>query len=143
VPQGPEKPNKCCSFRQDLRGALDIVVGTGCRPSQIQWLNTLLIFVPLGLIAEPMGLSATGIFVLNFLAIVPLAAILGEATEELAKHVGDTLGGLLNATWATATHPSLPIATAGSSADGCLLHGAHGITSGVCPAAAGLATLSR
>ncbi|ETW08394.1 calcium/proton exchanger [Aphanomyces invadans] len=42
------------------------------------------------------------IFVLNFLAMVPLANILGEATEALAEHCGDTIGGLVNATFGNA-----------------------------------------
>jgi len=39
------------------------------------------------------------VFVVNFLAIIPLAAILSFSTEELALRVGETLGGLLNATF--------------------------------------------
>jgi Ca2+:H+ antiporter len=36
------------------------------------------------------------------LAIIPLAGLLSYATEELAEHVGDTIGGLLNATFGNA-----------------------------------------
>ena len=39
------------------------------------------------------------IFVVNFIAIVPLAAILSHATKEIALRVGKTLSGLLNATF--------------------------------------------
>jgi len=38
-------------------------------------------------------------FVINFLAIIPLAGILSYATEEIALRVGETLGGLLNASF--------------------------------------------
>ncbi|CAL1157742.1 unnamed protein product [Cladocopium goreaui] len=38
-------------------------------------------------------------FSLNFLAILPMAKILGSITEELADSVGETLGGLLNASF--------------------------------------------
>ena len=41
-------------------------------------------------------------FVLNFLAIVPLAGLLAFATEELAAKLGQTIGGLLNATFGNA-----------------------------------------
>lgn len=41
-------------------------------------------------------------FSLNFLAIIPLAGILSFVTEELAVHLGETLGGLLNATFGNA-----------------------------------------
>lgn len=46
--------------------------------------------------------SPTVIFVCSFFAIVPLAALLGFATEELALRVGDAFGGLLNATFGNA-----------------------------------------
>ncbi|CAG8819157.1 41525_t:CDS:2, partial [Gigaspora margarita] len=39
---------------------------------------------------------------MNFAAIIPLARLLGFATEELAESVGETLGGLLNATFGNA-----------------------------------------
>jgi len=39
------------------------------------------------------------VFVINFLAIIPLAGILSYATEEIALRVGETLGGLLNASF--------------------------------------------
>lgn len=64
--------------------------------------NALLIFVPLGLIWGVYELSFTWTFILNFFAIIPLAAILAFATEELAEKVGSTVGGLLNATFGNA-----------------------------------------
>merc|ERR1719262_1830381 len=42
------------------------------------------------------------VFSTNFMAIVPLAAILGAATESLAIHTGQMVGGLLNATFGNA-----------------------------------------
>jgi Ca2+:H+ antiporter len=36
------------------------------------------------------------------MAILPLAALLSFATEELAKSVGQTVGGLINATFGNA-----------------------------------------
>ena len=44
-------------------------------------------------------ITPVGIFVINFIAIIPLAALLSYATEEIALRVGETLGGLLNATF--------------------------------------------
>jgi Ca2+:H+ antiporter len=64
--------------------------------------NFLLVFVPLGIIAGAMGWSPIAIFVLNFFAIVPLASLLSFATEELSVKLGETLGGLLNATFGNA-----------------------------------------
>lgn len=45
----------------------------------------------------------TLIFLSACLGIIPLAAILGRATEGLAEHVGETAGGILNATFGNAT----------------------------------------
>lgn len=70
------------------------------------WINVLLVMVPVG-IALNYALPKThpnqiAIFVINFIAIVPLAAMLSYATEELAMYIGETLGGLLNATFGNA-----------------------------------------
>lgn len=42
--------------------------------------------------------STTGTFVFSGLAIVPLAGVLGRATEELSVHTGPRVGALVNAT---------------------------------------------
>jgi len=65
-------------------------------------LNVLLICVPLSLASSSLGWGDVATFSLSFLAIVPLAKLLGEATEQLACSVGQTLGGLLNATFGNA-----------------------------------------
>ena len=61
-------------------------------------LYVLLIFVPLAIIVELLHASPVVVFVLSALGVVPLAGLIGEATEELAAHTGPRLGGLLNAT---------------------------------------------
>lgn len=66
------------------------------------YVNLLLVFVPLGIVSGAVGWNPTSVFVLNFLAIVPLASLLSFATEELAATLGETLGGLLNATFGNA-----------------------------------------
>ena len=58
----------------------------------------MLIFVPIAVAAELLGWGATPIFILSALAIIPLAKLIGDATEELAIHTGPRIGGLLNAT---------------------------------------------
>lgn len=60
--------------------------------------NYLLVFVPIGILAGVLEWNSTAVFWINFCAIVPLASILAFATEELSEHVGETIGGLLNAT---------------------------------------------
>ncbi|PWO00466.1 putative VCX1-vacuolar Ca++/H+ exchanger [Tilletiopsis washingtonensis] len=66
------------------------------------WLNLLLVFVPLGFAAEHLHWGTAAIFGINFLAIVPLAKLLGDATEQVSLKLGQTLGGLLNATFGNA-----------------------------------------
>ena len=66
------------------------------------YVNVLLVFVPLGIIAGATGWNPTAVFVLNFFAIIPLASLLSFATEELSVKLGQTLGGLLNATFGNA-----------------------------------------
>ncbi|KAF8752849.1 Sodium/calcium exchanger protein [Rhizoctonia solani] len=66
------------------------------------YLNILLVFVPVSWACHFTGQQPTIIFIFSFLAIIPLAALLGFATEELALRVGQTLGGLLNATFGNA-----------------------------------------
>jgi Ca2+:H+ antiporter len=66
------------------------------------YVNVLLVFVPLGIIAGALHWNPTVVFVLNFLAIVPLASLLSFATEELAHKLGETIGGLMNATFGNA-----------------------------------------
>ena len=69
----------------------------------LNYCNVLLPIVPVALIIGALNIHPLATFILNFLAIVPLASLLSDATEELAEHVGHTLGGLLNATFGNAT----------------------------------------
>lgn len=66
------------------------------------YLNILLIFVPLGLLSGKLEWNESSVFILNFIAIVPLAKLLGFATEEIALKTNQTIGGLLNATFGNA-----------------------------------------
>ena len=54
-------------------------------------------------IGEFMHFSPTLMFILSALAIVPLAGLMGEATEEISFYTGPKLGGFLNATFGNAT----------------------------------------
>ncbi|KAK2035860.1 calcium/proton exchanger [Colletotrichum somersetense] len=66
------------------------------------YVNVLLVMVPLGIIAGKLHWSPTGVFIINFLAIIPLAAVLSFATEQISMKLGEALGGLLNATFGNA-----------------------------------------
>ena len=58
----------------------------------------LLIFLPVAVLAELLHWPPLVIFGASALAVVPLAGLLGEATEVLADKIGPRFGGLLNAT---------------------------------------------
>eukprot|EP00878_Enallax_costatus_P033613 GHUV01037148.1.p1 GENE.GHUV01037148.1~~GHUV01037148.1.p1 ORF type:complete len:357 (+),score=74.62 GHUV01037148.1:890-1960(+) len=73
-------------------------------------LNVLMLCVPLGIAAYLAHWGATATFVLNFLALIPLALLLGDVTEDLAVRFGDTVGGLLNATFGNVVEMILSIA---------------------------------
>jgi Ca2+:H+ antiporter len=60
-------------------------------------LDWLLVFIPISLAARAIGLQAP-VFITSALAIVPLAGLIGRATEQAAIRVGPRRGGLLNAT---------------------------------------------
>lgn len=65
-------------------------------------LNLLLVFAPLGVFANYAHWSPASVFILNSLALVPLSALLGDFTEEVAVHTNQTVGGLINATFGNA-----------------------------------------
>ncbi|HEY9089950.1 MAG TPA: calcium/proton exchanger [Anaerolineaceae bacterium] len=61
-------------------------------------LSYMLLFIPAALIAEWVGWSPLLVFIFSALAVVPLAGMIGTATEALAAYTGPRVGGLLNAT---------------------------------------------
>lgn len=67
--------------------------------NKLYWLLAL---VPLALVLEWSHADPLLIFITSALAIIPLAGLMGEATEKLAHHVGAGLGGLLNASFGNA-----------------------------------------
>ena len=63
------------------------------------WLLLLLVFVPVALVLEyVVEAGGVTIFIASALAIIPLAGLMGRATERLAERLGEGIGGLLNAT---------------------------------------------
>ncbi|HEY2326693.1 MAG TPA: calcium/proton exchanger [Gaiellaceae bacterium] len=74
---------------------------------RILW--TTLALAPAALIAHyAFHAGATASFVLSAIALVPLAWLIGEATDHAAQHTGHGVGGLLNASFGNA--PELIIA---------------------------------
>lgn len=72
-------------------------------------MNWLLLFIPLTVALEHVAhVSAPVVFFMAAVAIIPIAAQIVGATEQLAHRTGDAIGGLLNATFGNA--PELIIA---------------------------------
>jgi Ca2+:H+ antiporter len=61
-------------------------------------LAVLLLFMPLTLAAQLLHWAPLAVFILACIAIIPMAAYIGESTESLAHFTGPRIGGLLNAT---------------------------------------------
>jgi len=58
----------------------------------------MLVLQPVAVILYILKFSAPVVFIFSSLAIIPLVAILSQSTEEITKHTGPKIGGLLNAT---------------------------------------------
>lgn len=59
--------------------------------------------VPVAIAVNFAGVDSIAVFVTSAIAIIPLAALLGYGTEELAKRFGPATGALLNVTFGNAT----------------------------------------
>ncbi|KAL0042662.1 hypothetical protein WJX79_007210 [Trebouxia sp. C0005] len=90
------------SFKTDASAIYSLVMSS--------WLNILLVTAPLGILAHFLHWSPVAVFLLNFAALIPLALLLGEVTEDLAVRFGSTIGGLLNATFGNIVELILSIA---------------------------------
>src|SRR5919202_2518887 len=72
------------------------------------WPYLLVPFIPLAVALDLAGASDAAVFGTSALGIIPTAALMGRATEELAVRSGPGIGGLLNVTFGNA--PELIIA---------------------------------
>ncbi len=63
----------------------------------MSWLLWLLLAAPVAIGASLLHAPPLVVFAASALAIIPLSALLGQATEQLSAHTGPTLGGLVNA----------------------------------------------
>jgi len=73
------------------------------------WLNLLLFFAVPAWLAYSRQWKSGYVFLYNFLVIIPLASIMGDMTEAVAGHLGDTMGALLSATFGNAVEIILVI----------------------------------
>ena len=72
------------------------------------WAYLLVPFIPVAILLDLAGAGEALVFVTSALGIIPTAALMGRATEELASRSGPGIGGLLNVTFGNA--PELIIA---------------------------------
>jgi Ca2+:H+ antiporter len=72
------------------------------------WPYLLVPFIPLAVLLDLADVSPVVIFFSSALGVIPTAALMGRATEELAARSGPGIGGLLNVTFGNA--PELIIA---------------------------------
>ena len=63
------------------------------------WKWILLACAPFAVVADVMDAGSVPVFVLSALAVIPLAAFIGESTGHLARHLGPSAGALINATF--------------------------------------------
>ena len=66
-------------------------------------LSLLYIFVPISIASSYITENQLLLFITSALGLIPLAELLGHATEELAKHSGKVMGAFLNSTFGNAT----------------------------------------
>lgn len=123
-----DRPANGHSQRPFVHRVLDTLKGADDEPSYLasyrylffgSWFNVLLIFIPLSFLSHYLHWDAALRFSFSFLAIMPLAKLLGEATEQLSLKLGDTLGGLLNASFGNAVEIIVGVAA--------LLQGEHAL----------------
>ena len=83
--------------------------GAGGNIARGALLTLLLLLAPLVVVLDRLGaVGELTLFVLAGAALIPLSWLIGEATDNLARHTGPGIGGFLNATFGNA--PELIIA---------------------------------
>lgn len=88
------------------RGApLDIERGSG-----ISWLTPLYLAIPLAIWLNWSHQDPLWVFIASCVGVLPLAGLMGTATEQLAERSGPAIGGLLNATFGNAAELIIAIA---------------------------------
>src|SRR5215469_14735245 len=73
------------------------------RFSLANWRASILFLLPAAVVSRVLHAHPLVVFLTASLVLIPLASLLGSATEELAGHIGPLAGGLLNATLGNVT----------------------------------------
>jgi Ca2+:H+ antiporter len=75
---------------------------TAFDPRQVGWSRFLLLAVPVAIVLRHADAPPIWLFLAACAAIIPLAGLMGESTEQLARRLGPGVGGLMNATFGNA-----------------------------------------
>jgi Ca2+:H+ antiporter len=78
------------------------------------WPYLLVPLIPLAIVLDVIGADAIAIFFVSAGGVVPTAALMGRATEELAHRSGPGIGGLLNVTFGNAPEIIIALFALGS-----------------------------
>jgi Ca2+:H+ antiporter len=97
----PDGPEEDVARERRLPPHLDTKRRAG-RSRSIPWSLILLLAVPASVILNMQHASPLLIFVTACVGVLPLAGLMGKATEQIAERTGPTIGGLLNATFGNA-----------------------------------------
>ena len=72
------------------------------KPRKFKWSLLLLVMIPISVVLNATDGPAIWTFATACLGVLPLAGLMGTATEQLSERTGPTIGGLLNATFGNA-----------------------------------------
>lgn len=104
---GADKVSGWWDPQRDIAGLKELLIPSRQSPGNL--INLLILLTPIGWVAHFLHWSAYAIFLINLVALVPLAMLIGKLTEDLALRFGDTIGGLLNVTFGNAVELILSI----------------------------------
>src|SRR5690242_11298772 len=78
------------------------------------WPYLLSPLIPAAIVLDLLDASAVVVFFASAVALIPPAAMMGRATEELAERSGNVIGGLLNVTFGNAPELIIALFTLGA-----------------------------
>jgi Ca2+:H+ antiporter len=81
------------------------------------WPYLLTPFIPIAIVLDAVGASPVAVFFTSATGVVPTAALMGRATEELAERSGPGIGGLLNVTFGNAPELIIALVALGAGLD--------------------------
>jgi Ca2+:H+ antiporter len=108
--RAPERPVERAAPSAREERPLRLAVRPHAERRRFPWSRLLLVAVPVSIALAAMKASPVIVFFGACLAVLPLAQLMGDATESLADRFGPTAGGLLNATFGNAAELIIAIA---------------------------------